>query len=319
MEYIQLGINGPLVSQIGLGSMMMGWRTNCSQTQKIISKAYDLGINFIDTSISYSRGLSHDYISKAFKNLKLRDNFFIATKVGGVSNNSDLPEHRGLTKENIIRQCELSLRQLNTDQIDLLQLHFPLENNIYYELLEALSTLINQGKIKYFGLCNYTEKDIDLIFHEAITNNFPFPISSQFEFNILTYNSTHQYFNHAKLKKMGTITWGSLSGGIISDWYANNSQIKPQSRIYYSREKYQKEKLLGRLSTQEILFFIKKISLDYGISLEEIALSWILLNQKNNCTLVGPSKEMQLDIATKCISKKSFEAVTKLNSFLGIN
>ena len=101
MNYFELGDNGPYISQIGLGTMMMGLRTNHAESQKIISTACDFGITLIDTSVSYSRGFSHEIIDQSLANLKIRDKFTLATKVGGVSYDNDLEHYRGYSKKNI--------------------------------------------------------------------------------------------------------------------------------------------------------------------------------------------------------------------------
>jgi len=294
LKYFKLGNNGPNLSQIGLGTMMMGWRTNRSESKKILSAACDLGITFIDTSVSYSRGFSHEIIGKSLASLKIRDKFTLATKVGGVSDDTDPIHHRGYSKKNIIRQCELSLRQLKTERIDILQLHYPTSETSYAEMLEALSLLIYQGKIKNYGLSNYNKDELNALCQSAEINNFQLPISNQFECNLLNYKKSQSFFEACSFQRIGSITWGPLSSGLLSNWYIRSSSIKPGSRIDNSREKNISKKILHKVFTKKILLLLGQISKETGITVQVLAISWLIHRKPNNCILIGPSNLKQL-------------------------
>ena len=273
---------------------MMGWRINQFESQKILSTACDYGVNFIDSSVSYSRGYCHKIIGKALSNLKIRDEFIIATKVGGISDDNDPAYNRGYSKRNIIRQCELSLKQLNIEKIDILQLHYPAEEANNEEMLEALTILLKQGKIDKFGVCNYDKNELNAFCESAVKNNYQLPISNQFEFNLLNYKNSQSLFDACISKNLGTITWGPLSSGLLTDWYSSNTKIKPKSRLYHSRERELKFELLEKPTTKEKLLLLSKLSKDTGVSSQLLAVSWILNKKPDNCVLIGPSNKKQL-------------------------
>ncbi|MBS3913054.1 MAG: aldo/keto reductase [Bacteroidetes bacterium] len=295
MNEIQLGKAGPFVSRLGLGTMMMGWRLAQAESEKVIASAHEQGISLIDTSISYARGGCHQIIGQSLRNLKLQDKFFIATKVGGIADDSDPPDHRGYSRRNIIRQCELSLTQLGVDCIDLLQLHFPTKEFEYQEMLEALILLRSQGKIKYFGVCNYTVDDMQSVLAYAKENAALKPLTNQFEYNLLNFQQQELLFSQLETAGIGSITWGPLASGLLRDWYAKNAVAQPGSRIDTSREKDQKIALLNEPSTQKILKALTQLSAETKLPAHAIAIIWQLKKNPANCTLLGPSSLAQFN------------------------
>lgn len=269
---------------------MMGWKLNENESLDMLACSYDNGITLIDTSVSYARGLCHEIIGNCLARLKKRNEFFIATKVGGISNDNDPPEFIGYSRANIIRQCELSLKQLKIESIDLLQLHHPTSVTSYEEMLEALNALSSAGKIKHFGVCNYGAADFFKFYERAKLAGLSTPISNQFSFSLLDQSNKDSLFTTAQLTNSGTITWGPLSSGLLTDWYTNNDTIKPNSRIDIGRENKDKSALLHKKQTQEILMNLKVISSKTKISTQKLALLWILKKSPFNSVLIGPSK-----------------------------
>src|SRR5277367_251107 len=150
MEYRRLGRTGVTVSTLCLGAMMFGdWGAkDHEESVRIIHRALDAGINFIDTADVYSAGESEVIVGKALADGR-RDDVFLATKVGFPM--GDNPHQRGASRRRIIRGVEDSLRRLNTDWIDLYQIHRPDPNTDIDETLAVLSDLVGDGKIRYFG------------------------------------------------------------------------------------------------------------------------------------------------------------------------
>ena len=282
-----------LPNGIALGTMMMGWRLDSKDSEKIISLAYDNQILKIDTSVSYSRGYCHEIIGRALSNLKLRDKFFIATKVGGVSKDCDQPQNRGYSKYNIIRQCELSLAQLNIESIDLLQLHNPTNDLGLQEMLEALNLLITQGKIKNYGICNYNIKNTKKLLSHISENNFPEPLTTQFEYNLINFPKQRTLFKFLETTNLKTLTWGPLASGLLTDWYLDNTFLKPNSRIEVGRENNSKNIILKKTSTRNILNKIHNYCFEFNISAQVFSLLWILKTKPNNSPLIGPSSVNQ--------------------------
>lgn len=276
---------------IGLGSMMMGWRLSFSESKKIFSLAQSNGIELIDTSVSYARGDCHRIIARVLKDLKLKNKFYIATKIGGISDKNE--RHFGYSKKNILRQCDLSLAQLNIETIDLLQLHAPSSSKRTDEILETLDELKNQGKIKNYGLCNFQKDNLIDFISSAKKQDFMMPISNQFEYNLLNCHKKNSLISWLHSNKIAAITWGLLAGGILTNWYLENSVIRPNSRIKLGKELQEKSEILQRPATQEILKKISKVSKELSISAPVLSALWAIKTQPKNCLLLGPSSFCQ--------------------------
>ena len=303
-------------SGIGLGTMMMGWRLNSKESEKIISLAYDNQILMIDTSVSYSRGYCHEIIGSALVNLKLRDKFFIATKVGGVSNDSDKPQYRGYSKHNIIRQCELSLTQLNIECIDLLQLHNPTNDFGFQEILEALNLLKTQGKIKNYGICNYNIKNTKELLSHISKNSFPEPLTNQFEYNLINFHKQSSLFKFLETTNLKTLTWGPLASGLLTDWYLDKTFLRPNSRIEVGRENNYKNIILKKTSTKNILNKISAYCFEFNISAQVFSLLWILKTKPNNSPLIGPSSVNQFIQLVKEVNNEKYKNIDFSSLFL---
>lgn len=288
---------------VGVGSMMMGWRLDYKNSERIISIAHDHEIFFLDSSVSYARGDAHKIIAKALKKLKLKDKFFIATKIGGMSEDLAPKKDIGFSKKNIIRQCEIALNQLCVESIDLLQLHYPVKDGDYAEILETLDLLKNQGKIKNYGLCNFQGNDVAKILCSAKKQGINLPITNQFEYNLLNHSYQKLLFSEMRSRKIHTITWGSLSSGLLTDWYLTNSNLKPDSRIKIGKENQKKSILLRENSTKKIIRNISSICKESGISPQVFSVGWVIHQQPNNCLLLGPSSPSQFDELISGINK----------------
>ena len=150
MEYRSLGRTGTKVSTLCLGCLMFGGRTNETDSMDIIDRAIDGGINFFDTANMYVRGRSEEMVGKAFKRNGKRPRIVLATKVHFRMDDED-PNAQGNSRRHIIEQCEASLRRLQTDYIDLYQIHRPCSDIPIDETLRALDDLIRAGKVRYIG------------------------------------------------------------------------------------------------------------------------------------------------------------------------
>src|SRR6266566_4075019 len=158
MELRSLGRSGVQVSPLCLGAMMFGaWgNTDHDDSIRIIHRALDAGINFVDTADVYSRGESEEIVGRALKGR--RDQIVLATKVHGAM--GDGPNERGNSRRWIIQECEASLRRLGTDWIDLYQIHRWDENTDHGETLGALTDLVRAGKVRYIGSSTYPPSSI---------------------------------------------------------------------------------------------------------------------------------------------------------------
>jgi len=151
MQYRNLGNSGLKVSALGLGGNTFGWWVDEKNSALVINKALELGINYIDTADMYDRGRSEEFIGKAIKDI--RHNVIMATKFAAVM--GDGPNERGGSRYYIMKAVESSLRRLQTDYIDLYQMHIPDPATPIEETLRALECLVGSGKVRYIGCSNF--------------------------------------------------------------------------------------------------------------------------------------------------------------------
>ena len=154
MEYRSLGRTGVQVSELCLGCMMFGGKTSPEDSYAIIDRALDAGINFLDTANVYSRGRSEEVTGEALKRNGKRQSVVLATKVHGKMSD-DEPNASGNSRRHIVEQCEASLRRLQTDYIDLYQIHRPQPSIPIDETLRAMDDLIRSGKVRYIGTSTF--------------------------------------------------------------------------------------------------------------------------------------------------------------------
>jgi aryl-alcohol dehydrogenase-like predicted oxidoreductase len=293
MKFLTLASHNKLISNIGIGTMMIGWRADQNEAKKILKTSADLGITFLDTSVSYSRGLCHKILGNILSSTGLYKEFIIATKVGGISCANNSLSSSGFSKKNILRQCNLSLKQLKLEKIDILQLHNYDPNISEQEKIDALYELQKQGKIISYGVCNYKSKQFLNLLNEAKKKNSPTPITNQFEYNFFN-DSNSPLFKIASETETITITWGLLSSGLINPWTLKNCVIKENSRISISKEKITKEKLLTDSNFKKKASNLLNISKQLRIPIHILSLLYIHNKFPQNCVLLGPSSEMQL-------------------------
>ena len=154
MEYRRLGNSGLQVSVIGLGTNNFGARNDYPEAEQILKQAIEEGINFIETSNTYGGGAAEEFIGKALKGH--RDQVLLATKVA--SNMGDGPNQHGGSRKHILTQVEASLKRLQTDYLDLYQIHWPEPKNDIEEGWSAVAGLVNEGKVRYAGVSNFSQK-----------------------------------------------------------------------------------------------------------------------------------------------------------------
>ncbi|HEV7664012.1 MAG TPA: aldo/keto reductase, partial [Chloroflexota bacterium] len=153
MQFRKLGRSGLHVSAVGLGCNPFGNEVDASTAQQVVERAIDLGVNYFDSADSYNDGRSEAYLGQALAALGARQEVIVATKFGNRVGPG--PNAGGASRHHIMRSCEASLRRLQTDYIDLYQVHTPDRSTPTDETLDALNTLLQQGKVRYIGCSNY--------------------------------------------------------------------------------------------------------------------------------------------------------------------
>jgi len=303
MQYRSLGRTGVMISPIGLGSDNFGDATSAKDAEDIINQSLDAGINLIDTGDVYCEGESERIIGKTIKDNGKRDQVIIATKVDhgrrriGVSLDQFKPEYgpndHGHSRLNIMRACEASLKRLNTDYIDIYQLHRHSPNIPIDETLRALDDLITQGKIRYIGSSTHPAWAVMEAIMVSESMNFVRLSTEQPPYNLLDRRIENELIPLAQKYGIGLITWGPLAMGILAGRYTDLSKYPKTSRAARRGGFYAK-----RISRRgiEIGQKFNKISENIGIPAAQLALLWCKDQPGITAPLIGVRTKTHLEV-----------------------
>jgi len=284
MEYRSLGRTGAQVSVWCLGTMTFGWKTDQDEASKIVDRFLDEGGNFIDTANVYGRGKSETITGIALQGGK-RDKVFLATKVHGKIDDTD-PNAWGNTRFNIIKAAEDSLRRLQTDHIDLFQIHRPQSAVPIDETLRALDDLVTSGKVRYIGTSTYAAWQVVeslWVSKELGLNRF---VTEQPPYHILDRRIERELIPAAKTYGLGIIPWSPLAGGKLTGKYRKGEPAPANSREDPAKFSEQTWKVLDALET---------LAKDKGVALTALALAWVAAQSAVTSPIIGPNSVAQLD------------------------
>ena len=313
MKYNLLGNTGLKVSEFCLGTMTFGgrgyWTAIGTLSQEpvdaLIKTSIDAGINFIDTANIYSEGLSEEMTGKAIRNLGInRDDLVIATKVRGRMNPG--PNGSGLTRKHIIHEVEASLKRLNTDYIDLYQIHgfdalTPLEDTI-----ETLDILVKSGKVRYIGCSNLMAWQLMKALGYSAYNRISKFVSLQAYYTIAGRDLEREMVPLLLDQQVGLMVWSPLAGGFLSGKYTRTSQGEEDSRrINFDFPPVNKEKVY------DIVDVLQPMALEKGASVAQLALAWLLHQPVVTSVIVGAKKVAQLEDNLKATEVKFSEEELK--------
>ncbi|MDD5201444.1 MAG: aldo/keto reductase, partial [Terrimicrobiaceae bacterium] len=215
MEYRSFGRTGVKVSPLCLGCLNFGGKSDFDVSSRIIGRALDAGINFLDTANVYGRGRSEEVTGEALQRIGGRDRVFLATKVRGLMDERD-PNAMGNSRRHIIAQCEASLRRLRTDYIDLYQIHRPQSDVPIDETLRALDDLVRSGKIRYAGSSTYAAWQLMeslMVSRELGIGRF---VSEQPPYNLLDRRIERELIPFARTYSFALVPWSPLGGGLLT-------------------------------------------------------------------------------------------------------
>jgi aryl-alcohol dehydrogenase-like predicted oxidoreductase len=291
MNYRPLGRTGVQVSPLCLGTMMFGdWgEKDHDESVRIIHKALDEGINFVDTADVYSAGESEEIVGKALKGR--RDDVVLATKffmpMGEDSN------MRGGSRRWIVREVENSLRRLQTDHIDLYQVHRPDPKVDVEETLGALTDLVTAGKIRYIGSSSYSGSQMVEAQWAARERGLQRFRTEQPPYSLLVRGIELDVLPTAQRHGMGILTYSPLSGGWLSgSWSADSSPTSPARQRLANRfdmdlpENQQKLKVVEQL---------QQVADDAGLTMIELAIAFVINHPGVTSAIIGPRTMEQLE------------------------
>jgi aryl-alcohol dehydrogenase-like predicted oxidoreductase len=272
--------------------MMFGGRTEPEDSYAIIDRALDAGINFLDTANVYSRGRSEEVTGEALKRNGKRDKLILATKVHGRMDDDD-PNGWGNTRRHIIEQCEASLKRLQTDYIDLYQIHRPQSDVPIDETLRALDDLITAGKVRYIGSSTFAAWQLVeslWIAKELGLNRF---ICEQQPYNILDRRVERELMPMAQTYGFATIPWSPLAGGLLTGKYKRGWESPDDARYADVEDKpwMAKRRTEGVFDVTEGL---EPLVAEKGITMAQFALAWVLAQPGVTSPIIGPRTMEQL-------------------------
>ena len=286
MRYRTLGRTGIKVSPYALGAMMFGAIGNPDHDEsiRIIHKALDAGINFIDTADAYSRGESEEIVGKALKGR--RDDVVLATKLWMPM--GDDPNQRGNSRRWIMTEVENSLRRLQTDRIDLYQIHRPDPDTDIEETLSAFSDLIHSGKVRAIGSSAMPASDIVEAQWVAERRGLQRFRAEQPTYSILTRGIEAEVLPVAQRYGMGTLVWSPLAGGLLTGRYRKGEQASTH-RSAFGFKHLSDERRLD--AVEQVIPLAQKA----GLPMTHLALAFAIAHPGVTSAIIGPHTTEQLD------------------------
>jgi aryl-alcohol dehydrogenase-like predicted oxidoreductase len=292
MEQRTLGRTGVKVSPLCLGAMMFGaWgNTDHDESIRIIHRALDAGVNFIDTADVYSRGESEEIVGKALKGR--RDDVVLATKVHGTMGES--PNQRGNSRRWIALEVEASLRRLGTDWIDLYQIHRPEPDTDIDETLGALTDLVRAGKVRYIGSSTFPSHEIVEAQWVAETRSRERFVCEQPPYSLLVRGIEEDVLPVCQRYGMGVIPWSPLAGGWLSGGYRKGHDLPRSSRAERIPARFDMS-VPANQRKLEAADALATLADEAGISLVHMAIAFVIRHPAITAAIVGPRTMEQLE------------------------
>jgi aryl-alcohol dehydrogenase-like predicted oxidoreductase len=287
VRYRQLGSSDLQVSEISLGSWLTyGGAIEAAEAEACVEKAFEVGINFIDTANVYAGGKAEEFLGQVLAS-RPRDSYVLATKVFFQMPNGD----RGLSREQILKNIDLSLSRLRTDYVDLYQCHrydwsTPLE-----ETMDALSEVVRSGRARYIGFSEWPVEQIAEAMEMDGVERF---VSSQPQYSMIWRGPERDVIPYCRDHGISQIVWSPLYQGILTGKYKPGQAPPAGSRATDDKQNY----FMDAAENQELLERVqqlKTVADDLGISLAQLALAWILREPNVASAIIGASRAQQVE------------------------
>lgn len=312
MEYTFLGRTGLRVSRLCLGTMNFGYVTDEVNSFNIMDRAVEKGINFFDTADVYGGpqtpdmeigfGLSEEIIGRWLKQGNRRDKIVLATKLYQPMGKGRNDKY--LSAYHIRRACDESLRRLQTDHIDLYQMHHIDLNTPWEEIWQAMEVLVQQGKISYMGSSNFAGWQIAVAQGMASARHFMGLVSEQSLYNLTNRHIELEVLPACRHLGIGVLPWSPLAGGLLGGILEKNVQSERTSAA-----RTQIERIKPQLESYE------QLCKEIGHEPAQVALAWLLHNLVVTAPVIGPRTVEQLDSNLGALNiKLSDDIISTLNN-----
>ena len=294
--YRYLGRSALKVSPLALGTMMFGGPTPEDVAHRIIDRAREQGINFIDTADVYHKGASEEVVGRGIK--ATRDQWVLATKF--VNSHDKGPNLGGYSRKWVIQTVENSLRRLGTDYIDIFYFHRAVFDAPFIEPLRAIGDLIRAGKIRYFGVSNFRGFRIAEASHLADQLGIDRPIASQPLYNLVNRTAEAEQLPAANHYGLGVVSYSPLARGVLTGKYLTNAAPEEGSRA--ARGDKRMAEVEWRPESIEIARRVADHAGAKGITSADFALAWVLNNRLVTSAIAGPRTEEQWEAYQRALS-----------------
>jgi aryl-alcohol dehydrogenase-like predicted oxidoreductase len=309
MKYRRLGNTGLIVSEVALGTMQFGGKMNMGNlgqeaTTKMVKLALDRGINFIDTADVYSRGESETLLGNALKGV--REEIVLATKVRLPM--SDNFNRSGATRVNIMRGVESSLKRLQTDHLDLYQVHGWDSNTPLEETLRTLDDLVRQGKTRYIGLSNHLSWQAAVALSLQERMGLEKYATAQMYYSLVGRGLEHEFQSFAQYANLGILVWSPLAGGFLAGKYSRAHPAPEGTRFADAGQFVPFDKEMG----YRVVDTLKEVAGRHGVSSARAALAWVLSRPAVASVIIAARKPENLEDNIKAVDLTLSEEDTKL-------
>jgi aryl-alcohol dehydrogenase-like predicted oxidoreductase len=287
MRYRRLGSSDLEVSEISLGSWLTyGGGVSDTQAEACVRKAFEVGINFIDTANVYSRGGAEEFLGEVLAN-RPRDSYILATKLYWPMNGD-----RGLSREQVFKQIDASLARLHTDYVDLYQCHrYDLDTPLE-ETMEALTDVARQGKVRYLGFSEWTADQIGAAL--ALVPRVEKFVSSQPQYSLLYRVPEREVIPLCRDNGIAQIVWSPLAQGTLTGKYRPGEEPPQGTRAASSQMGWS----MDRFRDDDVLRAVQRlapIAEGVGITMAQLALAWVLREENVASAIIGASRPKQVE------------------------
>ena len=313
MEYRTLGRTGVRVSPLCLGAMNFGGPTTEEDSIAIIDAALDTGINFIDTADVYNRGESERIVGKALTRNGRRDQVVLATKVNGEMGPG--PNERGISRYHIMKACDDSLRRLQTDHIDLYQLHRPALDIPQDETLRALDDLVRAGKVRYVGCSTFPAWMVMEGLAIGERHHLARFISEQPPYNLLDRRIENELVPLCRKYGLGILPWSPLAGGILAGRYAEGATPEGSRAARNGLNSPFGERITPR--ALEAARRVAELAHERDMTSSQLALLWVKDQPGVTAPIIGPRTlahlQDNLAVLERSLSERERQAFDEVN------
>ena len=287
MEYRRMGNSGLMITGIGLGGNNFGWWADEKTSITVISHALDMGINFIDTADMYDRGGSEEFVGKAVKGK--RSQVIIATKFAREM--GDSPNEKGGSRHHILEAVDASLKRLQTDYIDLYQMHAADPMTPIEETLRALDDLVRAGKVRYIGCSNFAAWQLCEALWTSRVNNLHSFVTVQPRYSLLQRQIEAELVPCCQAYNIGVIPWGPLVGGFLTGKYRRGEKPPSDGRLSQSMPLY--DSIFTEANWNKLAKF-EAFAAERGHTVGELAIAWLLAKPWVSVVIAGARKVEQV-------------------------